>query len=307
MRVLKQLQTLLFFLTFCTSIFSQEYEWNVANSGTSPGERIVAVFDAGDLGSYDGIGITGTVIDCNGNWGFTYPTLSHFSAFVRFSQGLNSGIIQDTKTNNIILRFRKISATKVHLTANIPSAHKTAKVIFKIGVGNSSVLTIGNPNTIDDTGELIVSGPTYGAIYTSNNNTNVGIGTASTDAYKLAVDGTIGAREIRVETAAWSDFVFYDDYKLPTLQEVEKHIKEKGHLKDIPSAKEVEQNGIYLGEMNAKLLQKIEELTLYIITQEKKIKSLENQNLRIEKLENENIILKYLTERLTKIEKLLQK
>lgn len=63
----------------------------------------------------------------------------------------------------------------------------------------------------------------------------------------------------------WSDFVFNDDYDLPTLQEVEKHIREKGHLKNIPSAKEVEENGIQLGEMNAKLLPKIEELTLYIL------------------------------------------
>ena len=61
-------------------------------------------------------------------------------------------------------------------------------------------------------------------------------------------------------------------YNLPTLEEVERHINKKGHLKDIPSAKEVEENGIFLGDMNSKLLQKIEELTLYIIQQEKKIK-----------------------------------
>jgi hypothetical protein len=120
----------------------------------------------------------------------------------------------------------------------------------------------------------------------------VGIGTTTTGIHKLAVEGSIGAREIKVEANGWSDFVFYDNYKLPTIQEVEKHIKEKGHLIDIPSAKEVEKNGIFLGEMNSKLLQKIEELTLYTIAQEKKIKELESLNTkfielqkRMEKLE----------------------
>ncbi|MCF2873363.1 MULTISPECIES: hypothetical protein [unclassified Tenacibaculum] len=108
------------------------------------------------------------------------------------------------------------------------------------------------------------------------NSGHVGIGTVDPGAWKLAVNGNIRAKEIKVETG-WSDFVFYDDYKLPTLEEVENHIKEKGHLKDIPSAKEVADNGIFLGEMDSKLLQKIEELTLYTIEQEKKIKALEKQ------------------------------
>ncbi|PQJ80302.1 hypothetical protein [Polaribacter porphyrae] len=102
----------------------------------------------------------------------------------------------------------------------------------------------------------------------------------------------------------WSDFVFYKNYNLPTLQEVEKHIKEKGHLKDIPSAKEVEKNGIFLGEMNAKLLQKIEELTLYIIAQEKILKKQEEKikELEIEKKKNED-----LEKRLERLENLILK
>ncbi|WP_422860391.1 hypothetical protein ACOKFD_05900 [Flagellimonas sp. S174] len=106
---------------------------------------------------------------------------------------------------------------------------------------------------------------------------SVGIGTTNPNGWKLAVNGQIRAKEIKVETG-WSDFVFEKDYDLPTLKEVEKYIKEKGHLKDIPSAKEVEENGIFLGEMDSKLLQKIEELTLYTIQQEKRIKSLEEKN-----------------------------
>ena len=113
---------------------------------------------------------------------------------------------------------------------------------------------------------------------------NVGIGITTPDE-KLAVNGNIHTKEVRVDLTGWSDFVFEKEYKLPTLKEVEKHIKEKGHLKDIPSAKHVEENGILLGNMDAKLLQKIEELTLYILQQQNKIEQL---GKRISKQENKN-------------------
>lgn len=103
---------------------------------------------------------------------------------------------------------------------------------------------------------------------------NIGIGT-STPAEKLSVNGKIRAKEIKVETSGWSDFVFEPSYKLPDLKQTEVFIKENKHLPDIPSAKEVAENGINLGEMNSKLLQKIEELTLYIIDQNKRIEKLE--------------------------------
>lgn len=93
---------------------------------------------------------------------------------------------------------------------------------------------------------------------------NVGIGVTSA-AEKLSVNGKIRAHEIKVELANWPDYVFAKEYQLPTLQETEKHIKEKGHLPGIPSAEEVKAHGVDLGEMNAKLLQKIEELTLHLI------------------------------------------
>ena len=106
---------------------------------------------------------------------------------------------------------------------------------------------------------------------------NVGIGTSDTKGYKLAVNGKIRTQEIKVEAANWPDYVFAEDYQLPSLQETERHIKDKGHLPGIPSAKEVDANGINLGEMNAKLLQKIEELTLYIIDLEKRVKVVESK------------------------------
>lgn len=138
---------------------------------------------------------------------------------------------------------------------------------------------------------------------TLNHKGNLGIGTTNPSGWKLAVNGQIRAKEIKVETG-WSDFVFEKEYDLPTLIEVENHIKEKGHLKDIPSAKEVEKNGIFLGEMNSKLLQKIEELTLYIIAQEKNLKK---HNSKINKLEKENKSLKSINSKFIEIQKRLKK
>ena len=109
-----------------------------------------------------------------------------------------------------------------------------------------------------------------------NSGGNVGIGTINPGAFKLAVNGHIRAKEIKVETG-WSDFVFEDDYNLLSLKDVEQFIKDNRHLPDIPSAKEVEENGVNVGKMESKLLQKIEELTLYIIQQEKRIEQLENK------------------------------
>lgn len=101
----------------------------------------------------------------------------------------------------------------------------------------------------------------------------------------LEVNGTIRSKEVKIEASGWSDFVFNKDYKLPSLSEVENHIKEKGTLSDIPSEKEVMQSGINLGEMQAKLLQKIEELTLYVIELKKEN---EAQNILIKQLQDVN-------------------
>ena len=111
---------------------------------------------------------------------------------------------------------------------------------------------------------------------------NVGIG-ISNPAEKLAVNGTIRAKEIKVENQIWPDYVFEDDYKKHSLAEIEAFIKKHKHLPEIPSAMEVRTSGISLGEIDAKLLQKIEELTLLLIEQGKQITELQMQIKAVKK------------------------
>ena len=102
-------------------------------------------------------------------------------------------------------------------------------------------------------------------------NGSVGIGTEN-PSHKLSVNGTVRSKEVLVEASPWPDYVFADNYELKSLHYVADFISENGHLPNIPSAAEVEASGVALGEMNAKLLEKIEELTLYAIEQEQQNK-----------------------------------
>lgn len=101
---------------------------------------------------------------------------------------------------------------------------------------------------------------------------NVLIGkTSQTNAsYKLDINGAARASKIVVNTTG-ADFVFEDDYSLRTLEQLHRYIRQNKHLPEIPSAKEMEKEGLDVGELNIKLLQKVEELTLYLIEQNKKL------------------------------------
>lgn len=103
------------------------------------------------------------------------------------------------------------------------------------------------------------------------------------------LQGKLEAKELKVTLTPTADFVFEEHYDLPKLEEIEKHIKDKKHLPEIASAKVMEQEGVNVGEFQIKLLQKIEELTLYVIEQNKQLK---NQQEKIQKLQTENTDLK---------------
>jgi hypothetical protein len=115
-------------------------------------------------------------------------------------------------------------------------------------------------------------------------NGNVGIGTLDTKGYKLAVAGNFIAEKIKVKQVSnWPDFVFHENYPLRTLEETEAFIKTHQHLPEIPSATEIKENGQDVGEMNAKLLQKVEEMTLHLIELQKQLKAQQKEIKELKK------------------------
>lgn len=143
------------------------------------------------------------------------------------------------------------------------------------GYGGNDKLFIDNSESLTP----LIWGDFANDLLKFNGKVGIGLGTAAfpttggsinVAAYKLIVNGGILAKEVRVATT-WADYVFEDTYKLPTLPEVEQYINENGHLPNVPSAKQVEEDGIEVGEMAKIQQEKIEELTLYAIQQQKQL------------------------------------
>ncbi|WP_437398687.1 hypothetical protein [Flagellimonas lutimaris] len=214
--------------------------------------------DGGGLSVYSGDDGWGAIFDTN-NMKWLTPTF----------EGLDI-----TSSNNNKVRFNSNDTPSISFIPNNGNSH------FHISH------TLDNRLTISQGGYVGAS-----ILVTIVNNGDVGIGTSSPDS-RLAVNGMVHAKEVKVDLTGWPDYVFTDNHDLPTLDEVERHIKEKGHLSNMPSAKEVEANGIQLGEMNKLLLEKIEELTLYILAQDKEIKSLKANNQKIDELKKEMAAMK---------------
>lgn len=118
-----------------------------------------------------------------------------------------------------------------------------------------------------------------------------------------SLQGKFESKEIKVTLTPTADFVFDKNYNLPTLEDIEKHIKEKKHLPEIASAKVMEKEGVNVGEFQIKLLQKIEELTLYSIEQNKQLKS---QSEKLNQLQAENKILKSQSEEIAELKRQVQ-
>lgn len=169
------------------------------------------------------------------------------------------------------------SGSYINLKSGTKGLFLSANSIYGLGINISANDTFGF--SYGATNVMKVN-----PITTGNPGGSLSIGTnLNPSGYKLAVGGKIIAEELKVQLQAqWPDYVFTEYYKLPTLEEVEKQIKEKGHLVNMPSAEKVNCEGFEVGELTRLQQEKIEELTLYIIklneqlkTQEKRMQALE--------------------------------
>ncbi|RAI99473.1 hypothetical protein LX64_04607 [Chitinophaga skermanii] len=201
-----------------------------------------------------------------------------------------------TNAGNAVVRGYNRTSSVYIPTQIVGGNNNTTAFTFNLSDGyyftnlaNSSMLGT------DATGKLISSNS---IIYLDRTNNNVGINTTDTKGYKLAVNGNVIANKITVKAYPWADFVFDDNYKLPSLASVEAFIKQHKHLPNIPPAKEVADKGIELGDINSKLLQTVEELTLHAIEQEKLLKTQQQQ------IEQQQKLIQLLSE---KVETLLKK
>ncbi|SFW77001.1 hypothetical protein SAMN02927921_04184 [Sinomicrobium oceani] len=151
--------------------------------------------------------------------------------------------------------------------------NSNAMIIDPNEIYSSQTIRIGTAAGDIKFGSVDETGATDNMVIKRNG--NIGIGTVSPDA-KLTVKGNIHTREVKVDLngAVAPDYVFKKDYNLRSLEDVQAFIEKNGHLPGIPSAKEMETDGVNLKEMNLKLLEKVEELTLYVIQQHEYIKAL---------------------------------
>ncbi|MES2881293.1 MAG: hypothetical protein V4676_04035 [Bacteroidota bacterium] len=216
-------------------------------------------------------------------------TLSGNKGFVQLSgDDLRIGTNSENTGGNFIARVNNGNrliidpAGTVNLTGGV-DAGLASNGYLMLGAASSS-------NIVMDNNEIIARGANgaVGNLVLQNDGGTVRIGNVAVPSgYKFAINGKMICEELKVKLAGsgWPDYVFEEKYKLPKLQDLEKFIHQYHHLPNIPSATEVEKNGIDLGDMQRRMMEKIEELTLYILQLEKKNQQLNN---RLTALENRN-------------------
>lgn len=235
-----------------------------ANAGYNANSALSSARKNSFIGHQSGYSVTsGGSNTFLGAWTGYYTTTGQGNIFL----GSNAGYNNTTGTGNIIIGSSTNGNTTGSNNIFIGTTFNSTTSSDLLAIGETSV-----------SGTPLVWGDFVNDQVRLNGKVGIGmtIGTAfptassgvSVTGYKLFVKGGILADEVRVSTT-WADYVFEDDYKLPTLAEVEQHIKEKGHLINVPSAKQVEAEGIEVGKMAKIQQEKIEELTLYIIEQNK--------------------------------------
>ncbi|MGJ1437881.1 hypothetical protein [Sphingobacterium siyangense] len=190
--------------------------------------------------------------------------------------GIGTSIIENSEGWNRVLQVQGIGHAKAIVTTN-----SVQSGLWSHDVGWYGALAGGMVGTRSNHPFSIITNQTAKVTILSNG--NMGIGTSNPQA-KLSVDGNILAKEIKIKTdVSVPDYVFEPDYDLKSLAEIESYIKANKHLPEVPSAKEIQADGMDVAAMNLLLLKKVEEMTLHLIEKDKIINRIME---RLEKLES---------------------
>ncbi len=219
--------------------------------------------------------LTGNTLSISNGNSVTFPTLN-------FTNGTNTTI----SGNGTVSNPYQINTTNVDTSIYA----NNGEIDQATTINNNRIVDMNNSNIWFNSANSTSNGKIYiGASATYPTNTGE---------YKLYVEGGILTEKVKValrSTSNWADYVFADDYKLMPLHDVEKFINANNHLPGIKSATELVQNGLDVAEMQAKQMEKIEELTLYVIQQEKKINEqkevIEKYNAELELLKTQVKVL----------------
>jgi hypothetical protein len=209
-------------------------------------------------------------------------TASPNPAIIEIASPSSVAVVESITTPSIMTRIGSRTNHDVSfITNNVEKL--VIKADGKVGIGKTPAFALDVNGAVNAT-SINLGGQPLTITQWINNGSNinfsagmVSIGTTRTPlGYKLAVGGKIISEEVVVRIQAnWPDYVFASDYKLPPLSEIAKFVKQHKHLPNFPVAEEVSVNGVAIGELNVALVQKVEELTLYLIEQEKRIQALE--------------------------------
>ncbi len=280
-----------------TSLFSN----TTGDNNTANGMQALYSNTTGKYNTAEGVNSLyhNTTGQSNSSVGY-YSLSSNTTGINNVGFGYNAGQAVTTGNNNTFLGYYTgqgittggqntiVGANVAGLTANLSNT-----VTLADGAGNIRLYSdnaghtgIGT-NTPNENAKLDVNGNIYcnSKVYigTPDNNT-----TDQISSYALAVNGTAMFNKAKVKLYGnWPDYVFEEKYSLLPIAELEQYIQKNKHLPNIPSASQIEKDGIDLGANQTILLQKIEELTLYIIDQHKRIERLEKQNSQIAEMQQQ--------------------
>jgi hypothetical protein len=221
---------------------------------------------------------------------------SQTNSFPLYSYGAFSGGVAGTDYTNITNAQLKLQASTGFIRMTHLSADPNVSTVYNYENGKNIYW-----GETSDVGNYIFNGRN---LMVMTGKVGIGVQTANTLGYALAVNGSaIFTKAVVKPYLNWPDYVFKTDYPLPSLASVAKYIQANNHLPEMPSADSVEKQGIDLGANQTLLLKKIEELTLYLIQQNKELEKLKQHD---QKLQEQNKELKMQQERLDRLERLIE-